>query len=154
MKRGEKNMQSILKRLFPSASSSEMESAGDRVLKRLHAEVPECIEEFRFRPDIRIKAESLRPLDKLVLTAVYLLRGEGYTLSITLKVEEWTSKECHLGSVYLSVDHLEELGLISTKTTKVGEYPRRFFSITESGKRVLAQMGPAQQAIEKLGHFA
>ena len=143
MKRG-KNMQSILKRLFPSAPSEEMESAGDRVLNRLRAEAPECIEAFRFRPHSGAKTQPVRPADRLVLTAVHLLRGDGHSLSITNKAEELSSKEWNLGAVYVSLDRLESQGLISSEERQSGGRTKRFFKLTERGERVLAEAAPAQ----------
>jgi DNA-binding PadR family transcriptional regulator len=151
---GKRNMKSILNQLFPSLSSREVESAGDSILRRLRAEAAQEIEEFRFRPDIRLKAEALKPVDVFALTAVWLLRGEGYCLTILHKVEELTSKSWSPGAVYFSLDVMEMQGLISYRDVQDGEYLRRFFTITETGIRVLAHVSPAQRAIEKLGHFA
>src|ERR1041385_3578258 len=61
-------------------------------------------------------AEPVGPFDELVLTAVYMLRGEGHGANITEKVGEISEKETMLGTVFMSLNSLENRGLISSWT--------------------------------------
>ena len=139
MTRREKKLQLFLKRLFPSASSEDLISARDRVLNGLRGQLPERVEAFRFWPDDGTKGE-LRPLDQLVLTAVYLLRGEGDSLRIIDKVQELSPKKANLGTIYVSLDRLEDRELISSELRHDTRW-RRIRKITERGERV--QIGRA-----------
>ena len=165
MKGDKKSTKSMMKRLFPSPPADEMEAAGERVLRRLHTEMPQEIAAFNAReakpeptegiaPAVRRRAESLQPVDQLVLGAVWLLRGEGHAGHILRKVEEWTSKEPGLNAVYISLDRLEAQGLVSVRTAPLDNFERHLYTITKMGMDVLAVVSPAQHAIEKLGDFA
>lgn len=82
-------------------------------------------------------------MDQLVLTAIYLLRGEGSSLAIADKVNEWTSKVFDTGAVFVSLDRLERGLLISSRLTEglpKGAKPNLSFTVTEEGKRMLGEV--------------
>src|SRR5262249_49286514 len=87
--------------------------------------------------------ESLEPFDQLVLTAVYLLRGEGYSVNITEKISQMSGIQALLGATFLSLDRLEDLGLVSERLadpeTESEGKTRRYFRITLAGERALAR---------------
>lgn len=105
------------------------------------------------------KPESLGQFEQLVLTAAYLLRGEGYSVNITDKVNEMAPKRVMLGAVYVSLDRLESRGLVSSwfadPTPERGGKAKRYFKVTPAGESALGQMrATAQLLIDALGDLA
>ena len=93
----------------------------------------------RLLPDEPVRA--LQPLDQQVLAAVYLLRGQGYSVNISSKVGEMSEKPS-LGSVLVSLDRLEEQHLLSSWVDESGNEPegkaRRYYRVTLTGEKSLA----------------
>jgi PadR family transcriptional regulator PadR len=105
------------------------------------------------------KIETLGQFEQLVLTATYLLRGEGYSVSIWDKVSELSSKRVMLGAVFVSLDRLEKKGLVTSwfgeAKAERGGRAKRIFKITDAGERALSNMkATAIQLIGVLGELA
>ena len=105
------------------------------------------------------KPETLGQFELLVLTAVYLLRGQGYTVNITEKVDELAGRRVLIGGVFTSLGRLQTRGLVSsrlsTPTKERGGKAKRYFKITPAGERALAQAkAAAQQLLDALGGLA
>ena len=105
------------------------------------------------------KPESLGQFEQLVLTAVYLLHGQGYTVTITEKVDELAGRRVLIGGVFTSLGRLQTRGLVSsrlsTPTKERGGKAKRYFKITPAGERALAQAkASAQQLLDALGDLA
>jgi len=103
--------------------------------------------------------ESLSPFDQLVLTAIYLLRGTGYSVNITDKVSGMSGKQVLLGSTFGALDRLERLGLVTARVTDPQIEPehkgRRYFTATLAGERVLAEAKETSKIVaDFLGDFA
>ena len=98
--------------------------------------------------------ESLKPNDQLVLTAVWVLGGRGYAVTIAEKVSEMQGKRALLGSIHISLDRLERRALVlSRKADPVSEPEhehRRYFTVTMAGARTLAH---AKQTSAELARF-
>jgi PadR family transcriptional regulator PadR len=94
----------------------------------------------RLLPDAPVR--SLQPFDQLVLTAVYLLQGQGHAVNIAEKVGEMSETRALLGSILMSLDRLEEQHLVSSWVDESGNEPagkaRRYFRVTLRGERALA----------------
>ena len=107
----------------------------------------------------RDAVESLRPFDQLVLTAIYLLHGEGYVVNITDKVSEMSGKEVLLASTFASLSRLEDRGLISGREPDPETEPegktRQYFTVTLAGERALARARETSKVVaDFLGDFA
>src|SRR5690349_14566536 len=80
------------------------------------------------------KPETLGQFELLVLTAVYLLHGQGYTVNITEKVDELAGRRVLIGGVFTSLGRLQTRGLVSSKlstpTKERGGKAKRYFKIT------------------------
>src|SRR5947209_3272427 len=105
------------------------------------------------------KPESLGQFEQLVLTAVYLLRGQGYTVNITEKVDELAGRRVLIGGVFTSLGRLQTRGMVSsrlsTPTKERGGKAKRYFKITPAGERSLAHAkASAQQLLDALGDLA
>ncbi len=61
------------------------------------------------------ETKPLKEFDQYVLTAIYLLRGEGYAVSITEKVDEMTGKENLTASTFAALSRLEGRGLVESR---------------------------------------
>jgi PadR family transcriptional regulator PadR len=90
------------------------------------------------------KFETLGQFEQLVLTATYLLRGEGYSVPIWDKVSELSEKRVMLGAVFVSLDRLQRKGLVTSwfgeATATRGGKAKRFFKVTDAGERALSHM--------------
>ena len=103
--------------------------------------------------------ESLEPFDQLVLTAIYLLRGEAYSLNITERVSEMSGQEVLLGSTFLALEGLEKRSLISPRPADPETEPenlgRLYFTVTLAGERALAHAKQTAKLLaDLLGDFA
>ena len=104
-------------------------------------------------------ADSLAQFEQVVLTAVHLLRGEGYSVTITDKVGEIVGKSVSQGAVYSSLERLVRKELcdawfVDPNLTR-GGYSRRCFKVTEAGGLALAKARKqAQTLADALGEFA
>ena len=86
--------------------------------------------------------QQLAPYDDLVLTAVYLLGGKGYPSAITGKVGEISGSPGVLGSVFNSLNRLEDQGMVLSRPADPVSEPenktRRYYTVTMAGARALA----------------
>ena len=87
---------------------------------------------------------SLSDFNQLVLTAVYLLGGRGYPVSIALKVGEMQGKKPLLATVLASLESLELKALIVPRPADPAAEPehagiRDYYVVTMAGSRALAQ---------------
>jgi len=104
-------------------------------------------------------AERLSDFDQLVLTAIYLLHGDGYSVNITDKVSEMSGESVLLGSTFGSLTRLQKRGLIRARMADPQTEPehqgRRYFTATLSGERALAEARETSKIVaDFLGDFA
>lgn len=103
--------------------------------------------------------DPVGPFEQLVLTAVHLLHGEGYSVSIHEKVIEIAGRRVTMGACYSSLDRLARKGLIEARFVDPnltrGAYSKRCFTITPTGVQALAEARKhAQALVDILGEFA
>src|SRR5947209_6676630 len=90
------------------------------------------------------KAESLGQFEQLVLTAILSLRDDAYGVTIHSKIQElaWP-KAASLGAVYVTLDRLEDKGLISSWLSdpmpERGGRARRCYRLEAAGERALQE---------------
>jgi DNA-binding PadR family transcriptional regulator len=89
-------------------------------------------------------ADSLGQFEQLVMTAILALRDEAYGVTIHAKVEELSRpKSASLGAVYVTLDRLEDKGLISSwlsdPTPERGGRAKRFYRLEALGERALQE---------------
>jgi hypothetical protein len=111
----------------------------------------------RIVPDDQI--ESLSPFDQLVLTAVFLLRGEGDTASVTEKVSEMTGQEVTQDATSLALRGMQQRLLIDSWVPDTEIEPEAentiYFTVTMTGERALAYAKATQKVVaDFLGDFA
>ena len=75
----------------------------------------------------------------MVLLAVIRLGDEAYGVPISHAIEDTTGREAALGSVYASLERLEEKGFVSSTlgdpTPERGGRAKRYFRVTTKGVR-------------------
>jgi len=101
----------------------------------------------------------LQPLDQLVLAAIYMLHGQGYSVNITEKVSQMSGKHVLLASGFGALSRLETRYLVSARRTdpetEPGGKTRRYFAITIAGERALAHAKETSHVLDGLlGDFA
>jgi DNA-binding PadR family transcriptional regulator len=161
MKHKDANIDEILERYFPPFSDSDVTVARDRFLLRLRErhELQQVLDNFRtVEPMTNSKFVSLGHVDQLVLTAAYLLRGEGSSLSIIDKVNALTLKKFDTGTVFVSLDRLERGRLILARPADPppkDRKPKLLFTVTAEGERMLREVrAGAKRLMDALQDFA
>ena len=95
--------------------------------------------------------EFLGQHELMVMLAVLRLGPEAYGVPIAAEIAGRTGREMLLGSVYATLDRLEDKGLVSSQlgeaTPQRGGRAKRYFKLTAAG---LKQVRQAQRALEAL----
>ena len=90
------------------------------------------------------KPDSLGQFEQLVLTAILALREDAYGVTIHSKVEELARpKAASLGAVYVTLDRLEDKGLVSSwlsnPTPERGGRAKRCYRLEALGEQALQE---------------
>lgn len=90
------------------------------------------------------RSDSLGQFEQLVLTAILSLRENAYGVTIHSKVEELARpKSVALGAVYVTLDRLEDKGLVaswlSDPTPERGGRSKRCYRLEALGERALQE---------------
>lgn len=90
------------------------------------------------------KADSLGQFEQLVLTAILRLRDDAYGVTIHDNVSGLAKpKKVSLGAVYVTLDRLEDKGLISSRlsdpTPERGGRSKRCYQLEALGERALKE---------------
>jgi PadR family transcriptional regulator PadR len=96
---------------------------------------------------------ELTTLEQHLMLAIIALHPSAYGVSIQDHIKARTGREPSIGSVYASLDRLEEKGLVTSRqgepTAARGGRRKLYFSITAPGQHALQQ---SLQAIRSLSH--
>jgi DNA-binding PadR family transcriptional regulator len=90
------------------------------------------------------KSDTLGQFEQLVLTAILSLRDAAYGVSIHAKAEELARpKPVSLGAIYVTLDRLEDKGLVSSRlsdpTPERGGRAKRCYQLEALGERALQE---------------
>ena len=90
------------------------------------------------------KPDSLGQFEQLLLTAILTLREDAYGVSIHAKAAELAHpKEVSLGAIYVTLDRMEDKGLVSSRlsdpTPERGGRAKRCYRLEALGERVLQE---------------
>jgi PadR family transcriptional regulator, regulatory protein PadR len=89
------------------------------------------------------KREFLGGFELLVLLALIRIGDEAYGVPISEAIEESSGKEVAIGSVYITLERLEQKGLVSSRlgepTAERGGRAKTYFRITAKGLREVRQ---------------
>jgi PadR family transcriptional regulator PadR len=93
----------------------------------------------------------LGELEQMVLLAVRRLGDEAYGLGIMDVLQERVGRSVSRGTVYVTLDRLEEKGLLSSRQGPTvpgrGGRPRRLLTVTDEGLEALAEARRAWQSL-------
>src|SRR2546425_5246568 len=98
------------------------------------------------------KTDSLGQFEQLVLAAILALAEKAYGVTIQEKVEEFAQpKSVSLGAVYVTLDRLEDKGLISSwlsdPTPERGGRSKRYYRLEALGERALEESAATAKRI-------
>ncbi|SPE22510.1 Transcriptional regulator, PadR family (modular protein) [Candidatus Sulfopaludibacter sp. SbA3] len=90
------------------------------------------------------RPDSLGQFEQLVMTAILTLRDDAYGVTIHSKVEELSRpKPVSLGAVYVTLDRLEDKGLVASwladPTPERGGRAKRFYRLEALGEQALQE---------------
>ena len=90
------------------------------------------------------KSESLGVFEQIILTALVALRDNAYGVSIREKAQQLAHpKAVSIGAVYVTLDRLEEKGLVSSwlsePTPERGGRAKRCYRLETAGRRALEE---------------
>jgi DNA-binding PadR family transcriptional regulator len=88
--------------------------------------------------------DAIGPFEQIVLTAILSLRDEAYGVTIHEKAGQLAApRRISLGAVYVTLDRLEDKGLISSRlsdpTPERGGRSKRFYRLEALGERALEE---------------
>lgn len=89
------------------------------------------------------KGEYLGEFEQLVILALLRLGENAYGMTVRRELEETAQRAVTLGSVYATLDRLEEKGLVRSRHSDPdpsrGGHPRRYFKVEPVGEQALAR---------------
>ena len=150
MKRGDMDIDEILKHYLPRASQEEVDEASHTVLNRIRsmrfqAAKPEP-EPAEKEPDTLWLNDYLVAL----LTAIEQLQGKGRPVTVILRMEELMEEYVAPGPALANLLLTERAGLVSTSpidAEKPDLLDARYYEITPLGKRSLAKAVARRQGV-------
>lgn len=89
---------------------------------------------------------ALGHLQQLILLAVLRLENDAYAREIREEIHDVTGREMSVSTVHVTLVRLERRGLVSSTRAAAdgtGGKPKRLFSLTPTGRQVLANEGRA-----------
>jgi PadR family transcriptional regulator PadR len=98
------------------------------------------------------KPDSLGQFEQLLLTAILTLREDAYGVTIHAKAAELAApKDVSLGAIYVTLDRLEDKGLVSSKlsdpTPERGGRAKRCYQLEALGERALRESAATAKRI-------
>jgi PadR family transcriptional regulator, regulatory protein PadR len=101
------------------------------------------------------KTHSLGQFEQVVLTAILSLREQAYGVTIHAKVAELAEpKPVSLGAVYVTLDRLEDKGLVaswlSDPTPERGGRAKRCYRLEALGERALQESAAAVRRMHEV----
>lgn len=99
------------------------------------------------------KGDYLGEFEQLVLLALVRLRDNAYGMTIRRELEERAERSVSIGSVYATLDRLEEKGFVSSRpgdaTPERGGRAKRYFKVTAAG---FVALNEAKQRLTRMWH--
>jgi PadR family transcriptional regulator, regulatory protein PadR len=78
-------------------------------------------------------------LEEQVLVAVIRTKGESYGMHVRREINRVTGRDMAIGSVYATLDRLEEKGLLASRRVAGEGASRRMFEVSPLGARALTE---------------
>lgn len=91
--------------------------------------------------------------EELVLTAIWMLEDNAYTITIQEKIREFSGESWSLGTIYAPLERLEKrqfiVSSLSGTTPERGGRQKRMYTVTGFGKSTLKQIQEMQMSMWK-----
>jgi DNA-binding PadR family transcriptional regulator len=128
----------------PAVNLEMLSSARSRFLKSNKILPIDLLSHLPYDVGQMAKPDSLGQFEQLVLTAILTLREDAYGVTIHSKVQELARpKAVSLGAVYVTLDRLEDKGLVaswmSDPTRERGGRAKRCYRLEAVGERALQE---------------
>ncbi|MFT6867746.1 MAG: PadR family transcriptional regulator PadR [Cyclobacteriaceae bacterium] len=85
---------------------------------------------------------QLGEFEEIVMLTVGVLYGDAYGVSVKKEIEERLKRKVSVGALQSALKRLEDKGYLSSRegesTSERGGRPKRYFSLTASGKKAMA----------------
>jgi len=95
--------------------------------------------------------QPLGEFEQIVLLAILRLDDRAYGVSIRSEIMTCTHREPAPGALYTALDRMEEKGLVRSwmgeATRQRGGRPKRYFEVTEAGRKSLIHAQRAYQSL-------
>ena len=95
----------------------------------------------------------LTDFEFVIMLAILRVRDDAYGVTIAREIEETAGRRVTLAAVYLALDRLQELGLVSSSlgeaTAERGGRAKKYFRVTTSGLRAVRRTRRAFVALWK-----
>lgn len=133
------SMDEFLRKYWPRVSDEEIEAAGERIWKRIEAELEQHDTSLWSLSGDGWSVPALKQREFQVLTAVAVLGGRSNIDAITDMVEDWVGGTM-IGKVYTTLRDLEKQGFVTfhkaASADRRGPQQHRY-EVTEYGDRAL-----------------
>ncbi len=107
--------------------------------------------ELKYCNVVVMNATPLGEFEQVVLLAILRLNSNAYGVSIAREILECTRRKVSPGALYTTLARLEAKGALASKegapTPERGGRAKRFYTVTRTGKRLLAE---AQRGFQRL----
>ena len=94
---------------------------------------------------------QLGEFEEVVMLTVGVLYDNAYGVSIKKEIEERLNRKVSVGALQSALKRLEDKGFLKSKdgesTPERGGRPKRFFSITASGKKIIEDTREAREQL-------
>ncbi len=134
MGRKKQKLSDLIPKAIPKLSEHEVEEAGDRVWKRIEAEMEKRKADLAWRSlyGDGWTVPALNEGDLQIMTAVHLLGEKATGDRILRTIQKWTEQP---PMIKFSLDRLEKDGLLTA--TGTGDHWKRFYKATDFGEGAL-----------------
>lgn len=94
---------------------------------------------------------NLGEFEEVVMLTVGVLYGNAYGVTIKKEIEERLNRKVSVGALQSALKRLDEKGFLSAKdgasSKERGGRPKRFFSITATGKKAIEDSKEARESL-------
>ena len=100
---------------------------------------------------MKTQQDLLGHFEQLVMAAVLSLNDDAYGVSVHEKVNELAGRPARQGAIYITLDRLEQKGLLSSKFTapshERGGRRKRCYILTRAGRNALGESADTAKRI-------
>ena len=138
MRRNRDKIKEFVNRVWPTPPEHEVEAAAKRVLNRLRTELAEHDTSVRSIYGDGWHAEPVNEREFQVLAAIAISGDKPTASRIYLTIKSW-GVNISMGSVFITLDRLEDRGLVAASWIDIVKRDRRYYRLRRTGERALVR---------------